>query len=432
MKDMYEDRTELLKEIAAGEDTYLEFKEVIFKGDQVRFANEEGTAAKVIAEVFVSIANTEGGVVLFGINKHREVVGVDEGKRDILEQFVVNCALNNCEPKGSLEPVLNWRYLPDNVGNDRLMLQVNISKSRFYVHQTSGGKFLKRVGSHRAPIPAEQLGRLLAERNLLIPFEERPCPGTDIGDFSKERFNSYYQRRFQRSYPESGLPLEKLLGNLKLVVEMDDSSWKLSNLGCLLFTEIPQRWLTGAFIEIALYDHEMADGNTTDVKRFTGPVTRQIDDAISYFSTSAYIRTSAAKKGTGRKDVPQYSMLALQEAVVNAVVHRDYELTGAQIIVTVFPDRIEIKNPGFLHNTLKPEDLYAGCQPVRRNQHLAGFLRDFPSPVTGHSLMEARGEGFLNMVRESESISGIRPKFEGIGQASKLTIYAAGAGDANP
>lgn len=428
---MYEDRSELLKEISAGEDTFLEFKEVIFKGDQVRFANEEGSASKVIAEVFVSIANTEGGVILFGVNKHREVVGIDEGKRDILEQFVVNCALNNCEPKGSLEPVLNWRYLPHNDGKERLVLQVNIPKSRFYVHQTSTGKFLKRVGSHRAPIPAEQLGRMLAERNLLIPFEERPCPGTNLGDFSKERFDSYYQRRFQRSFTESGLPLEKLLGNLKLSVEMEDSLWKLSNLGVLLFTDNPQKWLTGVFIEVALYDHEIADGNTLDVKRFTGPVTKQIDDIISYFSTNAYIRTSAVKKGTGRKDVPQYSLLALQEAVVNAVVHRDYELTGAQIIVTIFPDRIEIRNPGFLHNTLKPEDLYAGCQPVRRNQHLAGFLRDFPSPVTGHSLMEARGESFLNLVRESESISGIRPKFEGIGQASKLTIYAGGIGYAN-
>ena len=66
---MYEDMNELLSEIAAGEDTLLEFKEVVFRGDQPRFASEEGKATKVIAEVFVSMANTEGGVVLFGVNK---------------------------------------------------------------------------------------------------------------------------------------------------------------------------------------------------------------------------------------------------------------------------------------------------------------------------------------------------------------------------
>ena len=428
---MYEELSELLKEIAALEDTYLEFKEVIFKGDQIRFASEEGRAAKVIAEVFVSLANTEGGAVLFGVNKFGEITGVAEDKRDLLEQFVVNCAIQNCEPKGSLEPILNWRYLPDKNGKDRLVLQVNLQKSRYYVHSTSDGKYLKRVGSHRAPIPGEQLGRLLAARNLLIPFEERPCPGAELDNFANERFDSYYQRRFQKSYMGSGLPLEKLLGNLKLSVEMDDSRWKLSNLGVLLFTDSPQMWLPGAFVEIAVYEHETADGQTADVKRLTGPITKQIDDSIEYFKTSPHVRTRSFKTGTGREDLPQYSMIALQEAIVNAVIHRDYELTGTQIIITVFPDRIEFKNPGFLHNTLKPEDLYAGCQPMRRNQHLAGFLRDFPSSITGHSLMEARGEGFLNLVRESEAISGIRPQFEGIGQASKLTIYAGGVVNAH-
>lgn len=71
------------------------------------------------------------------------------------------------------------------------------------------------------------------------------------------------------------------------------------------------------------------------------------------------------------------------------------------------------------------EALYTGCQPIRRNQLLAGFMRDFPSPITGTSFMEARGEGFLNLVRDSEALSGKRPKIERIGEAVKLTIYAA-------
>ncbi|MFC1896839.1 ATP-binding protein [Thermodesulfobacteriota bacterium] len=128
----------------------------------------------------------------------------------------------------------------------------------------------------------------------------------------------------------------------------------------------------------------------------------------------------------GRIDLPAYVDTAMQEAVVNAVVHRDYEITGSQIIIRIFRGRIEIQNPGGLHNTLTEESLYAGCQPVRRNQHLAGFMRDFPSQITGTSFMEARGEGFLNLVRDSQALSGIRPKIERIGEAVKLTIYAAG------
>ena len=124
--------------------------------------------------------------------------------------------------------------------------------------------------------------------------------------------------------------------------------------------------------------------------------------------------------------------LALQEAVVNAVVHRDYEARGSQIIIRLFPGRIEFQNAGALYHTLTIENLYAGCQPARRNQFLAGFMRDFKSPLNGSSYMEARGEGFLKLVRDSERLSGRRPLLEQIGDATRLTIYAAQAPPGGP
>ena len=120
----------------------------------------------------------------------------------------------------------------------------------------------------------------------------------------------------------------------------------------------------------------------------------------------------------------------MQESIVNAIVHRDYELTGSQIIVYVFPDRIEVRNPGGLHNTLTPKNLYAGCQRIRRNQHIAGFLRDFKSPRTGRAYMEMRGEGFLTVLRESRRLSGRWPELKVVGQSVRLTLF--GASDAPP
>jgi ATP-dependent DNA helicase RecG len=108
---------------------------------------------------------------------------------------------------------------------------------------------------------------------------------------------------------------------------------------------------------------------------------------------------------------------------VNALVHRDYAV-ASQVRVFIFPGRIEVSNPGGLHNTLKPEDLFGGCVPVRRNQMLAGFLRDYTSPITDRAYMEARGEGFLTMVRECERISGRRPELAIIGGGVRLTVFA--------
>lgn len=418
---MYDDIQALLAEIAAGEDTFLELKEVVFREDKIRIG-EAGRAAPDVAEVFCSMANTEGGVVVFGVRKDGAVIGIQGDKRDILGQFLVNIGLHNCLPL--IEPILDWLQLPDENGALQLCLKVDIRKSRYYVHQTTDGRFLKRIGSHRHPIPAEHLGRLLAARNLLIPFEERPALSSNIAAIDRSRVAAYYQRRFNRPFETNGLTFERFLINMRLAIEVEGRVLP-TNLGILLFTEQPEQFLDGAVIDIAAYRHEIADGNAADTKRITGPLPEQISQALRYFQTSPLIATVSRKEAMGRRDLPSYVDTALQEAVVNAVVHRDYEITGSQIIVRLHPDRIEIRNPGGLHNTLTEEALYAGCVPVRRNQQLAGFMRDFPSPLTGTSFMEARGEGFVNLVRESESLSGKRPEIKRIGDAVKLTVYAA-------
>lgn len=417
---MYDNIEILLSEIAAGEDTFLELKEAIFKGNKIMIG-DAGRAAPEIGELFCSIANTEGGVVVFGVRKDGAIVGIPPEKKDLLEQFVVNVGLNNCKPL--IEPILNWMQLPDENQVLHLCLKVDILKSRYYVHQTTDGRFLKRVGSHRHPIPPDQLGRLLAARNLLIPFEERPAPGSDLENIDSDRVHNYYLKRFKRTYTAAGLTFEKLLIDYKLAVKTDNRIVP-SNLGVILFTEHPERFLDGAYIDIAAYKGNIADGETADTKRIYGPLPEQIAQVLQYFKTSPLIATLSRKEAMGREDLPTYVDTALQEAVVNAIVHRDYELSGSQIIIRIFPERIKIQNPGGLHNTLTIESLYTGCQPIRRNQLLAGFMRDFPSPITGTSFMEARGEGFLNLVRDSEALSGIRPKLERIGEAVKLTIYA--------
>jgi ATP-dependent DNA helicase RecG len=413
----------LLSEIAAGEDTFLELKEVVFKGNQVRFAREEGKSQSALAEVFVSLANTEGGVIVLGVNDNREVVGIDETKRDILEQFVVNICLNNCAP--GIEPLLDWLYLPDTQGHPVLCLKVTIPKARFYVHSTSDGRYLKRVGSHQTLIPPEQLGRLLTERRLAAPAEERPLFRTGLEILDPLRFEAYYQRRSGTTPGQAGVDLPQLYVNLKLAVRDEAGNHRTTLLGALLFAERPEVHVPGAFIDVAAYAGTIADGTTTDSRRLFGPVPEQVEQMLRYFRTSPLVAHPSRKDAEGRLDQETYSLVALQEGLVNAVVHRDYEIEGSQVRVFLFLDRIEIWNPGGLHNSLTPEDLFQGCQPIRRNQLLAGFMRDYISPVTGRSYMESRGEGFLSLVRESERISGRRPELDVIGRAVRLTIFAA-------
>ena len=93
------DTQALLSSLRAGEDTELELKEVVFRGDRIAFGSDPGRAASKLAEVFVSMANTRGGTLVLGVrDTDRVVIGIDPRKRDLLEQFVVNVATTNCHP----------------------------------------------------------------------------------------------------------------------------------------------------------------------------------------------------------------------------------------------------------------------------------------------------------------------------------------------
>ena len=410
----------LMASIRAGEDTTLELKEVAFRGRRMLLGGDGTRPAARLAEVFASMANTEGGAVILGVRDDGVPLGIDRDKRDLVEQLVINAATENCRPM--IIPRLDWELLPGEDGTSKLCLIIGIPASAYEVHQTADGRYLQRIGSHRRPIPGPQLAGLLGSRRLANPVEERPVVDATIDDLDELRLRRHFQRRFRGWRPPDDW--RETLTAHKLAVEVENRVFPTC-VGILLFAEQPERFLPGAYVDLVLYRHDEADGNAVDRKRFDGPVPEQIEQAVSWLRASPLNPVASVKDWGGRHDFPAYDDRAIQEAVVNAVVHRDYEVRGSQVIINMFPDRIVFRNPGSLYNQLTPEMLYAGCQPVRRNQFLAGFLRHYVSPVTGGAYMEAIGEGFLNLVRASERLSGRRPLLEDIGGGMRLTIYAA-------
>ena len=414
------DRDSLLATIRDGEDSELELKEVVFRGGRVAFGGKKRRASSEMAEVFVSMANTSGGLVVLGVrDADRAIVGIDPDHRDALEQFVVNVATENCEPV--IVPDLRWRHLPDADGEERLCLVVRVPQSRYEVHRTNEGRHLERVGTHRHLMSGDRLSRLLVLRGLTTPVEEWPAKRCRMEHLDRERLRSYFRGRFPGRSPSRDWTAG--LARHKIIVETEAGPVP-TVVGALMFGQRPEEVLPSAFIDLVSYRHEDPDGNSADSRRITGPLPRQIADAVSYLQLSPLNPTVSVKRDDGRHDYPAYSVRALQEAVVNAVVHRDYA-APSQIIVRLFPDRIEFRNPGGLFNGLTTSDLYEGCMPRRRNANIAWFLRSYESEATGSAFMESRGEGFMNLVRDSERLSGRRPEIKVIGDITQLTIYAA-------
>ena len=153
----------------------------------------------------------------------------------------------------------------------------------------------------------------------------------------------------------------------------------------------------------------------------------------------------AAFKDIGRRDLPQFALNAVFEALVNAVAHRDYSIHGSKIRLRLFQDRLELYSPGGIPNTMSLASLpyrqralsrgARGARPSQegRNEALTSLLAKCPIPDAATwldtdrlTMMDKRGEGVRIILEDSETLSGRVPEYRLIDDAELLlTIYAA-------
>jgi len=405
---------ELLYQIRLGEDSSYEFKQVVIRGSKI-----EGPRQDSLADEMSAFANTKGGYILLGVEDKvkdggvREVAGVPLDMIDAIQSRVTQACQDNIVPPLNVHTRLV--EIPDGEGNQKPVIYIDVDKSLF-VH-TSGGKYYHRVNESKKEMSPDYLARLMMQRSQarMIWFDEQAVPRTTEDDLDKG-----LAERFLRGDQPAGLQLQKL----KLVVQDDDDNTRLSIAGVLMATDRAHEWLPDAFIQAVCYSGDNRDANDQlDAQDITGSLDRQIMQALAFVERNM---KTAATKTIGRHDIPQYSLKAVFEALVNAVAHRDYAVHGSKIRLHIFSDRLVISSPGALVNTLEVGDLE--LRQATRNQLVATLLARCPvngTDVERAMMMDKRGEGVPVIIHESEKLSGKTPEYTMVGEELQLTIYAA-------
>ena len=397
---MFDSLPELIEKIHLGEDSTIEFKRQLPRRDS-------------LADEIAAFANARGGVILIGVDDHGDIAGLDQHNLDQNEQAVVEVCRDSIEPQVSIFTE-KLRF------DGKVLLKVDVPRSLF-VHKSPGGYFT-RQGSSKRVMPTDQLARLLQSRSQarIISFDEQVVPNTT----RKALRQDYYQRFIREGAAES--EVEDLLQKRRLLVK-DGLVYRASVAGLLMCNDRPDDYLYNSFIQAVFYRGKTKDANyQIDAKDFRGPLDRQIVDAYKF--VERYNQVSARKE-IGRIEQPQYSMRAVFEALVNAVVHRDYSRTTSKIRLFMFADRLELISPGALSNTLTVEGLRYG--QATRNELLARLLSEITvednvgRQVVRRYFLERRGEGVGIILDESAALSGKVPVYEQIDDTLHLTIFAA-------
>ena len=410
---MVNDTDLLLKQISLGEDSVLELKDIEYANNAVT-----GPHRNSMADEMAAMANSHGGVIILGVNdKSHDITGLPLEKLDITETWVRNIV------NDLIKPPLDCRIKKLSVFSadqcEKNIIRIDIPRSIF-VHKSPDGYFY-RIGSSKREMSPDVLARLFQQRtqNRLIRFDEQIVMDANIDVLDQKLWE-----RFKT--PLSPADDNEFLEKLKLISFDEDGIAHPTISGILMACEHPEQYISNAYIQAVCYNGENRNASQLDAMDISGPLDIQIKEACKFVKRNMKVR---AIKDPGRIETPQYSLNAAFEAIVNAVVHRDYSIYGSKIRLHIFSDRLELYSPGSIANTMTIESLL--LRQSSRNELLSSLLSRcrMNFDATGSKrvyIMDKRGEGVPIIIAESFELSGKRPEYKLIDDVEVLlTMFAA-------
>ena len=372
------DSVELSSIIKRGESSKVQFKE--------RMPHHDNLAHELIA-----FSNSQGGTIVFGVNdKTGELNGLSFSEIQQINQQVVNIASQKVYP-----PVFLLTETITLDGNQLLAVNVEEGISKPY-KDSNGTIYVKNGADKRKVTSNDEIARLLGSRNLLA--DETEVFDTGLKDLDARLFSDYFKKEFGMSYEEKGLSLEEALRAKKVMCNNH-----LSLAGLLFFGNEPQVFRPAFTIKAAMFAGNDIGGENYRSKPedLKGTIPELFKQGMMYLKSSIkYLQNGQDFNSHG---IPEISIVAMEEILQNALVHRDY-FKNAPVRLLVFDNRIEIISPGKLPNSLTVEEVKYG-NPVIRNNQIALFA-SHTLPYSG------LGSGFRRAFANQPDIE-LKNDFEG-------------------
>lgn len=361
----------------------------------------ENAALHRLAEVLAAFANTDGGILLLGIDPKGILRGVKDADATVEKAFAAGL---RCEP-----PLILPR--PESVTmEDKAVVVVQVPTGLPHAYGLRG-KYIARTGKKNAALGPRQLRQLLRERGE-ANFEMLPAPSASIDDLDDVLVNKYAKSFLDDTAPKKDAVLDLLYR--RGCVTKDGNTYKPTTSGYLLLGKEPQRIFPSAEILLARYSgKQMADEFLREIVR--GPLPEQIRRVEAWLG--ANMRKGSRIDSFQREDRAEYPPPAVREAIVNAVAHRDYAIRGDEIRVMMFSDRIEVYSPGRLAGHVTVENIAE--ERFSRNEVIAQVLADM-------GFIERLGYGIDRMIRLMREWGLPAPRFAETSNGFKVTLRGPG------
>lgn len=366
------------------ESTNIEYKEFL-----------EKDRPKSWLKTVSAFANTKGGTILYGIrDEDRELVGIN----NISEVSSKISELINSK----ISPVPRYELNPfEDSGKEFLAVNVGDGPETPYYYSSDGRKTAYiRLGDQSLEAPDHIL------KALILKGQNKTFDGITseyrLQDVSFTLLDATFRK-------ETGLIVDKDRDYLSF--NLVNSNGYVTNAGLLLSD---QGFLRQSRIFCTKWKGIIkgsVEGDAEDDKEYTGSIINLLFNAETFIKNNS--KTSWEINGMYREEFEDYPTKAIREALVNAIIHRDYQILGSEIHIDMFEDRLEITSPGGMVDGSQIQNLDLTKIPsLRRNT----IISDLFSRL---HFMDRRGSG-ITRILESYSDCDIKPKFSS--GASSFTV----------
>ncbi len=373
----------------------LQLQKLAKQGESETVEFKKSTALmRSIFETVCAFLNGKGGTILIGVNDKGELVG--QNVSDTTRQEIAK-ELNKIEPPANID----IHHIAIDKNKSVIAIQVNANHHAPYVYD---GRAFQRHQSTTSKMPQHRYEQLLVTRGSLNhAWDEQAAVDYDIDSLDHQEIRN----TIRDGVNENRIPTEVLtysikdtLRYLKLI-----KNKKVLNAAVVLYAKEVEPDYSQCLIRMTRYKGTTKLANFMDSKHIYGNAFKILAEA-NYFSmrhlpVASFFESDKFK----RIDKPTLPVMAIREALVNALSHKDYTNRSASISFAIFDDRLEIWNNGTLPPELKLKDLKKRHESYPRNKRIAKIFYS-------RGWVEKAGIGTLRMLEDCKELGVPEPEFE--------------------
>lgn len=290
-------------------------------------------------------------------------------------------------------------------GKDFVLVRVPAGQETPYYYTGDGNRIAYvRIGNESVPADAKALKRLVL-RGMNMSYDSILSPYM-LKDFSFSKLRSVYRLRSGTELTDSDF----------ISFELADENGMLTNAGVLLADESPMRH--SRLFCTRWYGLDKASGimEALDDKEYSGSLISLLQNGMEFIKNN--LKKRWKKTGAGRIEMPEYPEQAVQEALVNALINRDYMELGSEVHIDIFDNHMEIYSPGGMLDGSIVQNLDTDhVASKRRNPVIADIFSRM-------HFMERKGSGFRKIKADYRRAENYRSDIEPLFQSTPTSFLS--------